>query len=51
MQREQLENNQPDTRETMGDGLAFIIFEEIDEEQAVKELDHQVDRRLHGTSN
>ena len=51
MQTKQLENNQPDTRETMGDGLAFIIFEEIDEEQAVKELDHQVDRRLHGTNN
>ena len=51
MQTKQLENNQTDTRETMGDGLAFIIFEEIDEEQAVKELDYQVDRRLHDTSN
>ena len=51
MQTKQLENNQPDTRETMGDSLAFIIFEEIDEEQAVKELDYQVDRRLHDTSN
>jgi len=47
MQTKQLESNQYNTRETTGDGLAFIIFEEIDDEQAVKELDYQVDRRLH----
>ena len=51
MLKERISNDTSNTRETKGDGLAFIIFEEIDEEQAVKELDHQVDRRLHGTSN
>ena len=50
MQTKQLESNQYNTRETKGDGLAFIIFEEIDEEQAVKELDYQVDRRLHANT-
>jgi len=47
MLKERISNDTSNTRDTERDGLAFIIFEEIDDEQAVKELDHQVDRRLH----
>ena len=47
MLKERTSNDTSNTRDTEPEGLAFIIYEEIDEEQAVKELDHHVDRRLY----